>query len=386
MVVTRLLTGLLFATCTAAQGNVWVVDFMGGPGSDFTDLSAAVQTAGDGDVLLVRPGLYTVWDTIDGRSLTIAGDGPFVQVDGRLTVQNLAADQRVSLRGVTFQFPAQIELFNHDGVMWIEDSLIRADLYGGSGPYGAVYAVDARLVVQNSHVIGSMQYGFHAAPPTSGLYLVDSIAVLSGSSITGGEGIDTVFPDLPGAAGLFLTGSTFFASGSFIQGGYGSTQPGGTGIEASSGAYVALRDTPVSGGAGSPGGSPLSVDPSSTVATVPGAAHALSSTPAPRVGESLVVSATGSPGDGVLLIVSTQPALAPLGPASMLLVNPAPPFLSVVLGTVPAGGTLDASFTVPALGGAPAVALFLQDVYLDAALAEVRFGPATAPLLLDASF
>jgi hypothetical protein len=379
---------LLLATPAAALGEVHVVDFAGGAGSDFTDLSAAVDAAADGDVLLVRSGLYDVWNTVDGRSLTIAGDGPFVQISGLLAVQNLDADQRVVLRGFELKFPGQVELLNNDGVVWIEDCQIQADLFGGSGPFGAVHAVDSRLAVQNSHIEGSMQYGVHAAPPTAGLYLVDSVATISGGSIRGGPGVDTIFPDLPGAAGLALQGSTVTASGTSIDGGLGESKPGGPGIAASAGSVVTLRDTPVAGGAGAPAGPAVSADGSSAVATVAGAAHGMTSTQTPRVGETLVVSASGAAGDGVLLLVGTGPALVPLGMAgSVLLVNPAPPLLSLVLGTVPAGGTLQGSFLVPSLGGGvESVLLVVQDVYLDASLGEVRFGPGTAPLLLDAGF
>jgi hypothetical protein len=387
MFVTRLFTPVLLATCAAAQGHVWVVDFMGGPGSDFTDLSLAIQSAADGDSLLVRSGGYSVWDTIDGRSLTIAGDGPFVQLSGRLVVQNLAANQRFSLRGVVFQYPGEVELLDNDGVAWIEDCLIWADLFGGSGPYGAVQAVNSRLVLQNTSLTGSMQYGFHGAPPTAGLFLEQSVAVVHGGGILGGEGVDTIFPDLPGAAGAELVGSTLYASGTAITGGFGASKPGGTAIVASAGSTVHLLDVAVSGGAGVPPGDKDSVDGSSSITVGDGSAHALTSTPAPRVGQPLQVSAEGAPGDGVLLLVSTKPLIAPLGPdQAVLLVNPAPPFLSTVLGTIPAGGTLAGTFTVPALGGPEGIELFVQDVYLDAALAEVRFGPGTAPLLLDAAF
>jgi hypothetical protein len=156
-------------------------------------------------------------------------------------------------------------------------------------------------------------------------------------------------------------------------------------LEALAGSSVTLRDTPVTGGFGAPVGPAVISDAGSTVATAPGHAHALTSTATPRTGETLAVAASGAQGDGVLLLAGTGPALLPLGPAgSLLLVDPTPPFLSVVLGSLPASGTLQGSFLVPPLGGADAVELFLQDVYLEAASSAVRFGPGTAPLLLDA--
>jgi len=389
--VSRILGGvaLWLAISGASRADVWVVDSAGG--ADFASLDEAVQAAADGDVLLVRFGLgpdANLWlAPIDGKSLTLVADGPLVYVRARVEIRNLAPDQHVTLRGFDFWYGSQLDLVDNDGVVWIEDSIVRADLYGGSGPLGAVHAVRSRLVVKDSVLSGSMQYGFYAAPPTSGLYLVDSTAVLHGASVQGGEGLDTIYPDLPGATGAVLVGSTLIASGSAVHGGLSIAEAGGAGLVASAGSGVLLRDTPVLGGSGVPPGAAMSLDASSTSAVLPGAADGLETTPAPREGGMLDVSVEGEPGDLVLLLVGFAPALeaAILAP-SVLLVSPAPPAWSQSIGVLPGSGALGAAYLVPELGPLAGVELFLQTLHVDAAPLAARLGAGSVVQLLDAAF
>lgn len=67
------LIGVVLAAAAplCAQRQVFVVDAAGGPGSNFSDLPAAVLAAQSGDVLLVRPGDYAGFRT--GKGLTILG-------------------------------------------------------------------------------------------------------------------------------------------------------------------------------------------------------------------------------------------------------------------------------------------------------------------------
>ncbi|HEX5011641.1 MAG TPA: hypothetical protein VFY71_14705, partial [Planctomycetota bacterium] len=95
------LAGVLAATPAAAQGALWIVDDDGGPGVDATDIQAAIDAAADGDVILVRSGVYSSL-VLDGRSLSVIGeDGEDVELaPGTVSVAHLAADQRVLLRGL----------------------------------------------------------------------------------------------------------------------------------------------------------------------------------------------------------------------------------------------------------------------------------------------
>lgn len=74
------------AFAASAEASVIVV----GPGQAYTSLQAAVNAAAPGDTLLVRPGTYA--DVIlDGKALTIAGDGATRPVVWGLTIRNVPA-------------------------------------------------------------------------------------------------------------------------------------------------------------------------------------------------------------------------------------------------------------------------------------------------------
>ncbi len=380
------LGAILLTTSAAAQGNVWTVDTAGG--GDFSDLNTAVATAGDGDVLLVKYGIGAtanwLFQPIDGKSLTFVADEPLVYLRPNITISNLAANQHVTFRGFDLWYGTQLDLENNAGTVWLDGCQVRADLYGGSGSFGAIHAKSSQVVLQDCDVTGSIQYGFYAAPPTSALVLENSTAVVHGGSLRGGDGTDTIYPDLPGATGVVLDDSTLYATGTSIQGGSANFEAGGTGLVASAGSTVYLCSTPVTGGSGVPFGQPTSVDGSSSVITLPGQPHTIASNTVLREGETLDLTVSGSPGDLVWLLFSIAPGFAPspFGP-SVLLVDPTPPAWGSFLGPVPGGGSLGVSYPVPDLGSVPSVDFFVQDAYFDVALGELRFGPAATTILVD---
>ena len=118
----------------AAAQTIWVVDDDGGPGVAFTDVQPAVDAASDGGTVLIHAGTYSGF-TVDGVALVLVGDldGPVVVDDGQGRIQNLAADQSVTLRRVEataaqaglFQpQPRALELVKNAGPVWIEDVLV----------------------------------------------------------------------------------------------------------------------------------------------------------------------------------------------------------------------------------------------------------------------
>ncbi len=88
--------------CPLAGAQTYVVDAQGGPGSNFTDLPAAIAAVPDGAVLLVRAGNYSSF-SIQQKGLTVLGD-PGVTFGnvaaGSIEVRDLTAGQRVLLRGI----------------------------------------------------------------------------------------------------------------------------------------------------------------------------------------------------------------------------------------------------------------------------------------------
>ena len=68
-------TMLSLALAVLALPTVWIVDANNGPGTNFTDLPAAIATAQNGDTIIVRAGSYTAF-FVAGKALTIRGAGP----------------------------------------------------------------------------------------------------------------------------------------------------------------------------------------------------------------------------------------------------------------------------------------------------------------------
>lgn len=96
------------ALCPLAWGQTYIVDATGGPGSNFTDLPAAVAAVPDGAVLVVRAGHYSSF-SIQAKALTVLGDAGVTfgeATSGSLLIGNLAANQRVFVRGLSTSLPA----------------------------------------------------------------------------------------------------------------------------------------------------------------------------------------------------------------------------------------------------------------------------------------
>lgn len=65
----------MFTTLLLLLPTTWIVDASNGPGTNFTDLPAAVAAAASGDTIIVRAGVYSHFEGV-GKALTILGDGP----------------------------------------------------------------------------------------------------------------------------------------------------------------------------------------------------------------------------------------------------------------------------------------------------------------------
>jgi hypothetical protein len=123
-----LLASALLAT-TAAADRVWVVDDDGGQGTDFVDVQPALNAAVDGDLVLVRPGLYSGFELV-GKSVSIAADidGASI-VLGSSAVRDLPAGRSASLRGLRIVGTggSALELTDCAGIVWLEACVVRGD-------------------------------------------------------------------------------------------------------------------------------------------------------------------------------------------------------------------------------------------------------------------
>jgi len=376
---------LLMLLARPLQAAVVVVDFANGPGTDYEFLWQAIDAAADGDTLLIRPGFYETWVTVDGRSLTLLGDGAGVNIDGTLTVRHLAAGQRVVLRGLELGYAGSVELYDNDGVVYVEDCTILADQEGGAGELAGLLAVDSRVVVTSCALAGSLNYAVHEAPPSPALQAVRSEVVVTDSTLVGGDGTDPYADSVPGAAGLWLDDSTATLEGCTVLGGIGDTAVGGTGVVALNGSSLHLLQTDLAGGGGTPTGDAQLVASGSTLSVLAGTAHALPSVSPVREGELFSVTVQGAPGDSVWLALSLAPGWTPIFGGQHVLTVGAP-FQLFALGPLGPGGQLTLSSTVPSLGALESLDLFLQELSVGAGGGAKAAGPTTVVTLLDAAF
>ncbi|MCB9897440.1 MAG: hypothetical protein H6825_05510 [Planctomycetes bacterium] len=382
--IARRLALVLALSCGVAHADVLVVDPAGGPGSDFTSLMLAIDSAADGDVLLLRGGAHDAWNTIDARSLTLVGDGPFVQIAGQITVTHLAPQQAFVLRDVTFQYPGSLELSDNDGPVLVDQCTIRADLQGGSGDFGAIHAVDSRVVVRDSLISGSAQYLAQSAPPTVGIHATNSTLLISGSTVLGGDGIDTYGDDVPAAAGMRLEGSHALVDASLVKGGTAVVEPGGPGLVLASDAGIVLRESAAQGGDGSPAGDASVLAPGAAFVMLPGVATRLSSSSPVREGASWTVDVTGEPGDGAWLVLGVSPAWASQA-SGLGVFGVGAPFVLLALGPLGPSGQTGFSVAVPELG-VDSLDLWVQAVSVPAGGGVKLLTPPAVTTLLDGAY
>lgn len=187
-----ILTTLALAAPVAA-GDVLVVDPSGA--GDHTTLQAAVNAASDGDVLLVRPGVYPEDVTLTARALTIAADGN-VTLRGHLFVRDVAIGQVLLISGIDVAPPPG----------W------------ASGPsyYGAVDVRDCqgRVRIQDGDLTGADSEGSspfaHPAATFSGgpglrAAQCDDIALIDCRATGGPGGLAVVAPSGLGGDGVWAT-------------------------------------------------------------------------------------------------------------------------------------------------------------------------------------
>ena len=108
-----LLLPLLFLTPGLSGQKTWIVDANQGAGFHFKDLPKAVQSAKDGDILLVRKGIYHSFQ-LNKKGLRILGtQGTIVETTGKATpiqIQNLGQRSQVLLKGLQLKGPSNLSI------------------------------------------------------------------------------------------------------------------------------------------------------------------------------------------------------------------------------------------------------------------------------------
>jgi hypothetical protein len=241
--VRRLLAATLLAS--PAWSDVLYVDASGQ--GDFTSIQAAVDSATDGDLLLVRTGTYGPF-TVDDKSLWIRADaGAQVQVDGRVVLRDLAAESEIVLAGMELtgkELPiAPIEALRVENCLG-DVRVEGCTLTGGNanptnctpvqnGGHGLRVVLSGSVVLVDCSLRGGYGQGDGDPNPCAsgtggnGAVFEAASAWLFDCTVLGGAGGDNYHQAGDGGQGLVAAvGSRVFLSGGWVQGG-----EGGFGIE-----------------------------------------------------------------------------------------------------------------------------------------------------------
>ena len=397
----------------ARAGNVLVVD-TGGPAL-FHQIQPAVDSALDGDTVLVKSGTYAGFAIVDKRLNVVADAGQNVTVSGTVQVTNLAASRDVVLAGLTVHGATNgLQLLNDAGSVRVQGCTLNANDLGGISLYGAWVdgsediafascvlqgAVDAQWSGAGLGIMGSRAaiydcvlqggQGFDGdcylasagGDAGAGALVIDSFLFASGSNFSGGDGGDAAWGGCSsfddggdGAPGLHLQGSATTAH--VLK----CTFTGGTG-----GAYSCTL-----GGCGQSGQSapPTVATGGATLSTFSGMRRKLTAPAVVREAPATVpITALGAAGDTVFLIISRQASFefAP-GQLGVRLSPQSPPPVVLNLGVVPAGGVLGVS--VPSFDLGPGVqsrTYFLQSLHRLPNGRRVLGSPESL-VILDSSF
>lgn len=357
----------LSAPCSVASAqSVLVVDAAGGAGSTHTQVSAAVAAAASGDLIVVRAGSYGSF-AVSGKSLSIQAEpGAQVTIEtspgsfGQIAVRNLAADQRVDVRG--FDVPLGSEGLLLRPAFLVEDCA------------GAVVAEDCRFRAsfighpaggngEGAKVLGSASVSFvrctieglpSGAPPT---FFSDGLGVC-------GSDVQLYDCQVSGIYAVTLVGGSLFASGGTLFGERSAVRVGTPGVFLCSGAAphaATFLDAELVFHAGFP-----DVEVSAGTASVlPGASRTYGVSSPVREGEVAFEAYAGEPGDFAVLVVALtlEPAVPFFEFSGFAHVGPAA--LVIGRGIVGPGGVLFVPVVIPELDpGMAGISLYEQAVMI----------------------
>lgn len=426
------------STCAiagAAHAGVIVVDAQNGPGTDFTSLKAALAAAANGDLLLVRTGVYDGSHVMLNKAVSIVADsGAGVAITNTDPTSLTTAALQVGgtftgsmlIQGCTFQSTfltpstvavgaLRISTNSATGHVFVDDCAAVAAVGNGIDVAGG-----CRTTI--THCFGTGGDAAVALPSTFaaglGLFAATSIdgAFLSAfdSDFTGGRGLDQPAGNTPIllAGGAGIRASTFgslrkiLVSGTSAQGGEGGdtvsgppncTVPGagGHGLEVIAGFGPYVVEPAFAGGAA---GIDQSTCGLSGVPGQPVAVTFLGLPPVPLTAQPSRIAALGPVREGVAVTVSIQgpvnhSAFAIIGfsqthvfEASLSGSLVVTPNAIVALGSLPPSGIVTLSTHAPSMPvGVDAGIVYLQPITQDVSTGQATLGAPAALVILDDS-
>ncbi len=417
------LAASLSLSSDAQSQTVRIVDANGGAGS-FASIQLAINASTDGDLLLVKPGIYSR-SVIDGKALTLIADGPGVtiqQLSGATTnagmdILNLNSSQAVNLAGfsveaagVSFTCSKALLIEDCAGPIQVRDCSFVTKPATGPFAFGpidtsgailsnaaAVHIVDSVFDASNSLELS--QFCSMVKTMAKGLVSLESNVYVYGSTVIAGEGAPGDPIDPPGEGtiggsgwlihdGFGLGVRSMFSGG---DGGNGSDTAGGIGCGTGGdgGPAIELRPAnPPSTPGGptfvrssiilSPGVGGLPFEAPCTVGEVGQdievlagnaiddnfAARSFETSYLTRVGDSKDLKFVGEPFDAVWHVFGFSPA----NPTFVAELTGAPTLLNSFTirfrGLIPPSGSLEVNVAVPDFG-AQFIALYEEAYYFD---------------------
>lgn len=386
-----------------------------GPGQEYTSLQAAIDAAGDGDVILVKEGHHPT-AAIDGKGLAIVADDPadlgFHRI-GTLVISNLPVGRTVHVRG--FQFSEAASVLQRLRVSDCAGAVLVEDCQLDKATVSVVAIENGSAVVLTRCILeGAKGHSMIGRPGAPALTTTNSSVAIYDCVLAGGDGGNDSSPDqlysgppTDGGDGAVVHGGSLFASGSTLSGGDGGDMltglslaticgDGGNGAALDGGAIFRRLNSPLLPGAagtanyprfGLPGnpGEPLVVI-DGVAASIAEFARRLEIASPIREGQSTQLTMTGQPNEPcwILFSLAAQPIYAS-GLRGTLV--PALPVTVVGLGNLPSGGVAAIPIQLPAGAlppGIEAVPIHLQGMFAGASGPILLSSPSTLVVIDDA--
>lgn len=282
-----LVSGVFLALAPLATAHVRVVSASG----PYTTIQAAIDTARDDDVILVKSGTYPSF-VVRGKSLVIAEDvGHVVRIDGAIRIGGIDGTRTVTLMGLeniggTVTNTAQqygLRVVNSSGLVFVQDCTLRASLVPTTDttvitqPRPALLVENSlSVVLSRCTVMGSASVlgqspnyptadlPYCSGVPSEGAYLANSGVSFFECDVSGGPGRAASIDGSDGAHGIWSVASALFLCRSAVSGGAGGdgncsgwacvvgsiSGDGGHGVRAEGGTVCITRTTTPIGGIG----------------------------------------------------------------------------------------------------------------------------------------
>jgi hypothetical protein len=361
------------AAAPLAGATTWIVDVNNGPGTDFTQITAAIAAVSAGDTLLVQPGQYTGFALDKQLSIVGLGTGPTNDVlvlD--MTLHDLPAGTTTLIAnlfengsgygGVVIQnCPGAIvldDLGTYDLVQVVNCVDVRFRRLGAQ--WAGMRCTASRVEIADSSVVGASGFQCtccnypHTNPGQIGLFVDGGEVHVARSSVLGGHGGDDICADNggcdgdggAGGSGIVLdNGARLLVAGDaqeFVQGGSGGTTlciggshgPMGAALIVGAGCEVRLSGEAVIG----------AVQNLGTITTPAPDDPTMNALGAPTAGMIFTLRVHGPPGATADVILGRRPILVStpaLDEEQMTPVNRV-----FHLGIIPANGTASLNYPV----------------------------------------